>query len=374
MSSLTQKYDLTQSEDFIPGGDCKDNFATFFFGGVRRSAVIETVAFFSAALLLNSFFGDGTRFISMTPHPFWVIILLVIVQYGQREAIFAALVASAFLLVGNMPEQSLSETMYDYYFRVFFQPLLWVMMALLLGSVRSRQLHEREDLIERLSKNEESTHQIATSYVDLKRTKEQLELRLAEERRSVLTVYQMAKAIHTATDETLMKSIGRLVTVALNPKKFSIFWCEGNAFVLAQSFGWNKDDAFARRFGKNAPLISSIVKTRQALSITIEGQEKLLGVEGMLAGPIYEEKTGKLLGILKIEETGFIDMVVNAPETFGVVCKWISLACSCAEQHREFQLDEIRMPSKNLFHSGKAPSTIEIPLTNFYREMPSELS
>jgi hypothetical protein len=375
MFSFTQKNESQiKSEDFNPRPDCEDKLFPGFLGGIRRSAVLETLAFLSVAVFLNSFFGDGARFINATPHPFWIIVLLVTVQYGQREAIFAALLASAFLLAGNLPEQSLTETMYDYYFRIFFQPLLWVVSALVLGSIRSRQLREREDLVERLWKSEETAHIFASNYNALRHAKERLELRLAEERRSVLTVYQIARTIHAATFETLVGNIGRIVTVALHPKKFSIFWHKDNALVLGHSFGWAKDDAYAPRFERNSPLMRFIIKHRRSLSIVDENHEKLLDNQGMMAGPIYDEKTGKLLGILKIEEMEFIDMDFNARETFCAVCEWISLACSCADRQRKLKLEEIRMPRTDWFRDGGASSILEIPIPDYFPKIPSELS
>ncbi len=370
---------LAQNDAFATSGNTaweqrKENFISFFFGGIRRSAVIETFVFFTAAVLLNLLFGDGARFISMNPHPFWIIILLVIVQYGQREAVFTALLATAFLLLGNMPEQSMTETMYDYYFRIFLQPLLWIITALVLGSIRSRQFRERDDLFERLWKSEESAHILASSYLALKKAKERLELRLAEETRSVLTVCQMAKAIQSVTSETLLDNIETLVTTSLHPAKFSVFWLEGQELVLAKSVGWKADDAFATRFGKNSTLMQDLVNTRRVLSVVEESHEKILGHEGVLAGPLFDEKTKALIGLLKIEDMDFIDMGINAHETFKILCDWISLAHACADKHQKIQRDESRMPGKSLICISSPAPTIEIVLPEFLREPPSELS
>jgi len=292
---------------------------------MRRSALVETLVFLSVAVFLNVLFGDGTRFIDVNPHPFWIIVLLVIVQYGQREAVFAALLATAFLLVGNLPEQSLTETMYDYYFRIFLQPLLWIVSALLLGSLRSRQLRERETLFERLWKSEEAAHILGANYLALKKAKERLELRLAEEKRSVLTVYRMATTL-AETEIPLAEQVGRLVETALHPRKFSFFLCEDSALTLEKSFGWKSGDAYARRFAKKSSLAREFAKNKRTLSIADEEQAAILGREGIIAGPLFDRKTGVLFGLLKIEEMDFIDLGANTLETFKFVCDWIALA------------------------------------------------
>ena len=136
-------------------------------------AITETIAFLSIATLLDVFFGNGDRFISMSLHPFWVIVLLVTVQYGPKEALAASLLASAFLLVGNMPEQSVTETLYGYILRVIYLPFLWVVASLVLGAIRSRQIREKELTADRLGEAQEAYNTIANSYSALKQTKEQ---------------------------------------------------------------------------------------------------------------------------------------------------------------------------------------------------------
>lgn len=322
-----------------------ENFITFLFGGIRRSAFFEALAFLTAAVLLNLLLGDGQRFISVNPHPFWIILLLVIVQYGQREAVFTALLATAFLLVGNMPEQSLTETMYDYYFRLFLQPLLWIVMALLLGSIRARQLHEREDLFESLWKSEQAAHILSDSYLSLKKANERLELRLAEERRSVLTVYRMTKTM-SETKRSFAEQVEGLMETALHPKKFSLFLYGDNALTLEKSFGWKANDPYARRFNEKSPLLRDLLKNNRVLCVCDEEQAGFLEREGIMAGPLYDEETGSLLGLLKIEEMDFIDFSANDLETFKIVCAWLAAARSRKENKKD--------KAKNATKNGKA--------------------
>src|SRR5689334_3642047 len=92
---------------------------------INGFALIESVAFLSMLVLCNILFGDGMRFIQMSLHPFWIIVLFVTVQYGPGEALVTALLSGVFLLAGNFPEQHFSEGMYEYLFRVMYLPFLW---------------------------------------------------------------------------------------------------------------------------------------------------------------------------------------------------------------------------------------------------------
>jgi hypothetical protein len=291
---------------------------------VRTSAIVETVLFLLGAVLLNAIFGDGMRFIAMPLHPFWAIVLLITVQYGPAEALMAAILSSAVLLVGNMPEQSLTETMYDYILRVSLTPFLWIMTALILGGVRGRQLNERKELYEQLAKSGEASTAILDTYKSIKKSKEQLELRLAEERCSVMAIYEIAKLLETLDPIEARIGIEKLVCTALNPKKFSLFVREGNNLVLEACYGWRKADGYKKKFDMDAPFVRHATAADRILSVVRPDEEKLLNGEGMLAGLLINEETDEVLGMLKIEEIGFTDMSIRNHETFRTICAWIA--------------------------------------------------
>jgi hypothetical protein len=314
---------------------------------INRSAIVETVVFLAAVVLLDFMFGDGTRFINTPLHPFWIIVLLITVQYGPIEALIAALLSGVILLTGNLPEQSLNETMYQYILRVSLTPVLWIITALILGSLRARQRAERRNLLDQLQKSEEAAAAIVENYKQIKQSKERLELRLAEERCSVLTVYEVAKLLETLDPAEALNGFEKLVRTALNPKKFSFFQWKNNSLSLDTSYGWEKNDRYEDRFHGNTSLATQVMREKRILSIIREDDEKALTGQGMLAGPIIDEETGKAFGMLKIEETGFTDLGIRTHETFRVICAWIARVCVNLEKYQESRRGRFSLGSKN---------------------------
>src|SRR6185437_11304947 len=172
----------------------------------------------------------------------WIIVLLVTVQYGLRESLAAAVLASVFLLAGNLPEQTMTENLYDYILRVFSQPLLWLITAMILGGIRERQLSEKQGLIDGLRKFEEAMTVIVDGYKALKCSKERLEMRLSEEQCSLLAVYDIAKSLETLDPKQAMTAVETLVRTTLNPLKFSLFVLEENDLLLKAAYGWSEED------------------------------------------------------------------------------------------------------------------------------------
>src|SRR5690242_11002358 len=110
--------------------------------GLRRSALIELAAFFAAALAIDWAAFGGTRFAGVSPHPFWLAVLLVSVQYGISEGLLAAALASAALLLFNVPPAALGQDLHLWLMQVLRLPVLWFATALVVGELQQRHLRE----------------------------------------------------------------------------------------------------------------------------------------------------------------------------------------------------------------------------------------
>ncbi len=167
--------------------------------GIRSSALLEIALFLIGMLVLDFVLFDAphTRFFATCLHPFWIIVLLVSAQYGTKEGLVAAIASSAVLLIGNMPEQTINQDMYDYLFLVAKTPLSWLVAAVILGELRQKHIRERAELQQSLADSQEREDRITHSYQFVKDLKEKLELRIAGQLRSSVAAYQAARACAT---------------------------------------------------------------------------------------------------------------------------------------------------------------------------------
>ena len=101
--------------------------------GLRVSALVETLLFLAVALLVDSLLGAGDRFSEISPHPFWIIVLLVSTYYGTNEGLATAALCAIAALAGHIPEQGFNEESTAWLLRVSADPVLWIMAALAPG-------------------------------------------------------------------------------------------------------------------------------------------------------------------------------------------------------------------------------------------------
>ena len=92
----------------------------------RTSPIAETSLFIAAVLASDVIWGAGDRFIHLDPHPFWVIVLFMAVQYGTTEALLATGACTIALLAGNMPTQAFGQSIHDYALQILLTPPLWM--------------------------------------------------------------------------------------------------------------------------------------------------------------------------------------------------------------------------------------------------------
>ena len=356
--------------------------------GVRRSALLEIALFFVVAILLDRFVFDADSFWYVTPHPFWIIVLLVTVQYGTAEGVLAALAATVVLLAGYMPEQTLNQNLYDYLFGMVRRPLMWFVAAVLLGELRMRHLREKERLSRQLEEAREKERTIATAYTRQQEIKSDLEARVAGQMRTVISMHQAVKSLEQLDSGKVLFSIMDMVRAVMNPQKSSVFMLGQNVLEAAVHTGWTGKDEYLRVIGAEHPLFQEIVARRRVLNVASEGDEQILGKQGVLAGPLINADTGEVIGMLKIEELEFVELGWTTIKNFEVVCEWIGTVYGNSQKFHAARENSV-MDDSGLFLSsnyytrqtafltslarrhGFALAQIDISLQN-YRELTPE--
>jgi polysaccharide biosynthesis protein PelD len=316
--------------------------------GLRATALLETVLFLAAALAVDTFLGNADRFAGVSPHPFWIVVLLVSAYYGTNEGLVAAALSSMALLAFNLPEQGFNEELYSWLLRATTEPLLWFVAAVVLGEMRTSQRRERDALREELGETREQARAITDAYTQLSRLKDGLEARVAGQVRTVYSMYVASRAIERQDTGQVLAGIRQLVRTVLSPRKFSLFLLEGQALEAILSEGWSEDDGYGAVFDQSSPLYQAVITHQQFLTVTNPTHGLVLGAEGLLAGPLVSAETGEIIGMLKIEGMDFLELNPGSVQNFRVLCEWIGSAFANAQRFEESQANQYFDPVRRL--------------------------
>jgi hypothetical protein len=293
---------------------------------------VEILVLLAAALVADHLLFNGDRFAGVSPHPFWIVVLLIAAQYGTSEALAAAALASAALLLNNLPEQAFDEDLYAWLLRISINPVLWCIAAVTLGEIRAGHRRQADVLRDTLAEAQEQARAIGEAYEQLLQIKTTLEVLVAGQRRTVRTMYAAACAIERQSIVEVLTGIPLLVRTVMNPEKFSFYLLNGTTLEAAANEGWNAADRFRRAFHAGSPLFAAVVGERRVLVASDAAHEAILDGEGLLAGALFSEETGGVFGMLKIEGMPFQELTPACVQNFQILCDWIGAAFAKAQR------------------------------------------
>jgi GGDEF domain-containing protein len=318
-------------------------------GGVRISAILEIAIFLGVALLLDQILFDGSRFRLSPQHPFWILVLLVTAQYGTNAGLLAALASSAALLAGNVPPQEITQDRFTWLFQIGRLPLLWSVSAVVLGELRMRQIRERAALVRQLAEAEHREQVLADGYKRLDLVKDALEARIAGQLRSAVGIYQSARAIEKLDPSEVLLGVADLIRSVMNPEKFSVYLLRNGGLELALEDGWTADDNFPRRYDASAAIFQEVVGRQRVLTVANPDDVPVLLGAGIIGSPLVVPDTGHILGMLKIEKLGFLDLTFSNVQTLKVLCQWIGAAYENAQLYQEARSESVVNTQTELF-------------------------
>lgn len=312
--------------------------------GLRRSALTEIAVYLTALLALDWWGFSGDRFWTVSPHPFWPIVLLLAIQYGTSEALLAAGCATAALLAGNIPPQSIDQDVYTYLFAIVKNPFLWTLAALVLGEIRMRHVRERRELEDSAARLEARGKELAAAYERLKVIKENLESRIATQLRTAVTMYQATRTLERQDPSEVLLGVVDTVRSIMNPIKCSLYLLREDTLEISVGHGWEPGDSHIRVFRPTSTLFREVIGNQRVLCAVNRDDEMILSTEGVLAGPLVDTETGSVLGMLKIEKLGFLDLHFSNIQTFKILCEWIADSYLNAQRFETASGDNVYQP------------------------------
>lgn len=302
--------------------------------GISYYAWSETCLLLFILLILNAFYGGGTRWINVQLHPFWIVILLISSQYGTLAGLMSACLSTLCLYVGNLPEQTLHETFFDYQFRIAFLPTLWIITAFVLGELRMRLEDKNRVLEKKLSDMRTEADLVVAGYEKLKAAKEYQELSIASQRRSAAALYETFKYLENLNPAHILRDLDKVILSALNPKKFSVYAWGANGFEAVTCYGWTADDHYLPRIPVGHPLYEAVADQRRLVCVVNQNDEKILNGQGLIAAPLVDTTSNEIFGLVKIESVNFMEFTLPTLQIFKTLCELIGNAYSHARKYK----------------------------------------
>ena len=142
----------------------------------HASWALELVIVLSMTLLIGAATPIGAHLGSISPNPLWIPVLLLSSQYGTKAGVAAAVASMVVHWLAGAPPQAGGEDVYEYLYRIWREPMLWPVAAVVLGGFRDRQAQKTEALRSRLVEADAQLRSIGVFSVLSQSTKEERKL------------------------------------------------------------------------------------------------------------------------------------------------------------------------------------------------------
>ena len=293
---------------------------------------VETITLFAALLAGDYFFGNSDRFATVLPHPFWIPILLMTVQYGTAHGVFAACIATAALYIGHLPEFTYGEDFYLYWWNIGIMPLQWLLSAIILGELVMRHRIGRFQAEKKVAELKDRESVFIAAFTELELLKEKREKELAACTQSPAQIFSILSHIDPRNAESIMQHTLELTERLLEPTKFSLFMKRDESFFLTTSRGWNTNESYKQRFGEETPLFQTLAIQKKPIAIIDEVTGDALIDQGLLAVPVIDPMNEMVVGMIKIEEASWSAITASHRATLALIARWAGTMYGCAVQ------------------------------------------
>ena len=286
------------------------------------TALLEIAVLFG--LIIGLGWLTGQDMADLRPHPFWVPVLLLSLQYGTVSGLLAAGIATAITGLGQMPEQVIGETYFVYFLRIWIEPILWISAAVLLGQFRMHQIAIKLELARQVEELSAQRTSLAEYAGKLRQRCETLERRLAgrKEPNALLMLQAMGQLRRSGT-LGLEAAFGRVMMAVLPGCQASLYLLDpepprtGTARLLRR---WvvvsiNADNGSITVFNPAEGLYQAIVQRAEGASVLTASGEAILAGHGLLAVPVQSDN-GAVIGMIKVEA---MDAHLLGPSSLGAL-------------------------------------------------------
>ena len=283
-------------------------------------AIVEIVVLFGLIVSLGWLTGQDLA--DLRPHPFWVPVLLLSLQYGTVSGLLAAGIATVFTGLGQFPEQVVGESYFVYFLRIWIEPILWISAAVLLGQFRMRQIANKMELVRQVDELAAQRTSLADYAGKLRQRCATLERRLAGRTEpDALVMLQTLARARQAGALGLAPAFAAVMAAVLPGSRASLFVLEaeprgaGTMLRRIMAVPPHQDDGTAAELNATHPLFQAVVGRAEGASVLTAVGEAVLARQGILAVPVRSD-AGSVIGMLKVEA---MDTQLLGPSSLGAL-------------------------------------------------------
>ncbi|MDQ6602889.1 MAG: hypothetical protein M3Z19_09185 [Chloroflexota bacterium] len=305
-------------------------------GGAWHSAGhVEAVLGVALVSVAGAVVPGQWGFLTLHPHPLWIVVLAIAIRYGAPSGTVAGLLAAisqcaALWLRPDARFQPIPA-------HAMIEPFLFIVVGTLIGhAVRA----QRQRLTEAEATRNQATdalHALAQEHATTHAVKVELEKQIIGQPDSVMTLYEVAKGLETLHRDDLYPAMLGLIQRFMAAEDCVCYRMDGHMVRAVASLPKRPHTADEPPHIPSG-LIAQAVRERRVVTVRdrllTHGPEALRGEAVLVAGPLLD-RDGAVIGVVAIERLPFTKLTPTSVRLFGLVLDWGAAALQNATRYAE---------------------------------------
>ncbi len=284
----------------------------------RLRIAAEFVVLFELLLLADRLLAGGTAFAGIQPNPYWLPVLIMALAYGTEAGLLAAFLASATWLTRVQGALAPGDYL-DRLLQLSLTPLLWFLVAALVGEVTTLRARRTERLTRDAAKASRNVDRLSQAYQQLAATNRALQVRIAVEAGTTGRIVALAADLSAPDAAMRRTAVGELIAIAAGTTDFTCYRIDRDGSLRVWLRGTS---ATPRPDIVPTPLLTRIRTTRRTLCVVHADDRALLADIGVAAVPLVSA-AGTAIGCLIVHSLPFAALNTQSIAELTEIGGWL---------------------------------------------------
>ena len=274
---------------------------------------------FAALIALDWWLTGGTGFARVQPNPYWLPVLMMALAYGTGPAILAAALASG-LWLAHVHDDPGERDYLDHLFHLSLQPLLWFVVAGVIGEVTIMRTGRRDRLEKRGRVATRNLARLTEAFATLSQTNRLLQVQIATEAHTVGHAIETAARLRAQDPAERRGAIAELIALAARTSDFTCYRVTGG-----EARAWIRGPVTAgRRDTLLEPLMERVRRHHAIVHVANRSDRHVLDGIGVAAIALPDRKTGEVIGCLVLHTLPFEALNASRTAELAEIAAWLT--------------------------------------------------
>lgn len=292
----------------------------------QANYLVETLLGFALITAVNIiWFRSNLGFLGVSPHPYWIVVLLLSSRYGFLAGLFCGILSAAICLTLSVIGRQ-GTTLYELFRMLLGEPLLFILVGAVLGEITQTIKSRYDALLDEHEELKSAFDKLKERYDAMVKAKQEVDTRILSQEQTLTTMHETAQALRSLSEAQIYPSALEMVAKFLGAEACSIYLFADGRLRLKSVQGELGQRERPQDAGPDDGLMGRAFSSAHVASanVLLEMYEKgeLPDADVLISAPLLTSSR-KVLGVVNIEKLPFLkfnSQTIRMAEVFAGWC------------------------------------------------------